>query len=57
MTEKKKINLQEAIKQQLANKKNNLSQGKAKGHAANQPKQMKSQQTKKINNQRKRMGT
>ncbi|MEB1807111.1 MAG: hypothetical protein LPK26_07395 [Bacillaceae bacterium] len=57
MTEKKKINLQEAIKQQLANKKQNLGQGTAKGHTSNQPKKMTSQQTKKINNQRKRMGT
>ncbi|OLO42199.1 hypothetical protein BTR23_02965 [Alkalihalophilus pseudofirmus] len=55
--EKKKINLQEAIKQQLAKKKQNQGQGNLNSQTANQPKKMKSQQTKKINNQRKRMGT
>ncbi|MFV8826248.1 hypothetical protein [Alkalihalobacterium sp. APHAB7] len=55
--EKKKINLQDAIKQQLANKKKNQGQGSINSHSSNQPQKMKSQQTKKINNQRKRMGT
>ncbi|RXI99842.1 hypothetical protein DS745_13245 [Anaerobacillus alkaliphilus] len=55
-TEKKKISLQDAIKQQLANKKaGNSNQGK--GNWTNQTQSMKSQQTKKINNQRKRQGT
>ncbi|WP_209123471.1 hypothetical protein [Alkalihalobacillus sp. BA299] len=57
LTEKKKINLQDAIKQQLANKKKNQGLGNLSTHASSQPKKMKSQQTKKINNQRKRMGT
>lgn len=54
--ERKKISLQEAIKQKLAQKK--LEQSGTK-HAASHMKttqKMKSQQTKKPNNQRKRTG-
>lgn len=52
----KKISLQEAIKQQLANKKNNAA-GNGKGNSfQNQTKQMKSQQTKKTMNTRRKMG-
>lgn len=55
--EKKKISLQEAIKQKLANKKQNQSNRKS---VTNNPQKnapvMKSQQTKKRNNQRKRTG-
>jgi hypothetical protein len=55
--EKKKISLQEAIKQQLANKKNNGENGKAgsKQSTSSSPK-MKSQHTKKPNNQRRKTG-
>ncbi len=53
--EKKKVSLQEAIKQQLANKKENQTTNK-KNKWSNTNQTMKSQQTKKINNQRKRQG-
>ncbi|WP_179295374.1 hypothetical protein [Bacillus sp. FJAT-45350] len=54
-TEKKKVSLQEAIKQKLAEKKQAQAAGKANGWvSSNQT--MKSQQTKKSNNQRKRRG-
>lgn len=52
----KKISLQEAIKQQLANKKQQQSNQKGNSKWSNQNQTMKSQQTKKINNQRKRQG-
>ncbi|WP_227938258.1 hypothetical protein [Alkalihalobacillus deserti] len=52
-TSKKKISLQEAIKQQLARKKNESSSDSNKRNPIQQTK-MKSQQTKKTNNQRKR---
>ncbi|WP_332698672.1 hypothetical protein [Halalkalibacter lacteus] len=55
-TPKKKINLQEAIKQQLEKKKNQASAGKPNNHLNQSTKKMKSQQTKKLNNQRKRTG-
>lgn len=54
----RKVSLAEAMKQKLAQKKQAQAEGnKSKKHqaAGNQPK-MKSQNTKKINNQRKRMG-
>jgi hypothetical protein len=54
-TEKKKVSLQEAIKQQLANKKSQASH-KGNSNWSNTTQSMKSQQTKKINNQRKRQG-
>ncbi|MGV3464187.1 MAG: hypothetical protein ACO1OT_02705 [Heyndrickxia sp.] len=43
---KKKISLQEAMKQQLENKKNQTSVGKGKGNTDLSTKKMKSQQTK-----------
>lgn len=53
--ERKKITLEEAIKQKLASKKQQQSLGRS---AANSVKiqNMKSQQTKKSNNQRRRTG-
>lgn len=56
-TDKKKISLQEAIKQQLANKQAGQTGNSKKGSWSNKTQSMKSQQTKKINNQRKRQGT
>jgi hypothetical protein len=57
MTEKKKISLQEAMKQQLAKKKEAQAVGKQanNGLAANQ--RMQSQQTKKPSNTRRKMGS
>jgi hypothetical protein len=54
-TPKKKISLQEAMKQQLENKKNQTS-GKGKVSADLSTKKMKSQQTKKPSNSRRKMG-
>ncbi|MGP7818070.1 hypothetical protein ACTXGU_13080 [Niallia sp. 01092] len=54
--EKKKISLQEAMKQQLANKKQNAQNGKANVNGNQKMQKLNSQQTKKPNNQRKRMG-
>ncbi|MBJ6361359.1 hypothetical protein ACFOQM_08670 [Paenibacillus sp. GCM10012307] len=54
----RKVSLAEAMKQKLAQKKQaqaDANQQKKHQNAGNQPK-MKSQNTKKINNQRKRMG-
>ncbi|ALC84881.1 hypothetical protein AM499_02930 [Bacillus sp. FJAT-22090] len=53
---KKKMTLQEAVKQKLEEKKNQASGGKSVGNgpAANQ--KMKSQQTKKVSNTRRKMG-
>lgn len=53
---KKKISLQEAMKQQLENKKaqSSNSQGKMNGDLST--KRMKSQQTKKPSNTRRKMG-
>lgn len=56
MSEKKKISLQEAIKQQLENKKGHASQGKGNTTGSQSTKKMKSQQTKKVSNQRRKMG-
>ncbi|HAQ07614.1 MAG TPA: hypothetical protein DCR24_08880 [Bacillus bacterium] len=53
---KKKMSLQEAIKQQLENKKKNEAGGKANANQLDQTKKMKSQQTKKVSNQRRKMG-
>jgi hypothetical protein len=55
-TPQKKISLQEAIKQQLENKKNQSSAGKGKTNADLSTKKMKSQQTKKTSNTRRKMG-
>lgn len=52
----KKISLEEAIKQKLASKKQQQSLGKSKKSHSTPVKNMQSQQTKKINNQRKRTG-
>ncbi|MBM7694405.1 hypothetical protein JOC77_003866 [Peribacillus deserti] len=56
-TSKKKVSLQDAIKQQLANKKNQSSGGKSITSTGQAGKKMKSQQTKKVSNQRRKMGT
>ncbi|WP_445505516.1 hypothetical protein [Niallia sp. 03091] len=53
---KKKISLQEAMKQQLANKKQNAQNGKANLNGNQKMQKLNSQQTKKPNNQRKRTG-
>ncbi|QED46079.1 hypothetical protein [Cytobacillus dafuensis] len=53
---KKKISLQEAMKQQLENKKNQASAGKGKAHGDLSTKKLKSQQTKKTSNTRRKMG-
>jgi len=53
---KKKISLQEAVKQQLENKKNQSTANKGKKHADLSTKKMKSQQTKKTSNTRRKMG-
>jgi hypothetical protein len=53
---KKKINLQEAIRQQLENKKKQSTAGKPMNHLNQSTKKMKSQQTKKQNNQKRRTG-
>lgn len=53
---KKKISLQEAMKQQLANKKNQASAGQGKTNTDLTSKKMKSQQTKKPSNTRRKMG-
>lgn len=54
--EKKKMSLEEAIKQKLASKKQNQTAGKAGSNPVKMTQSMKSQQTKKRNNQRKRTG-
>lgn len=53
---KKKISLQEAMKQQLANKAQQGQGGKASLSGNQKMQKMKSQLTKKPNNQRKLMG-
>ena len=55
-TENKKVSLADQIKQSLVNKKKSLADGKQSGKWANTNQTMKSQQTKKINNQKKRRG-
>ncbi|WP_251552757.1 hypothetical protein [Neobacillus muris] len=55
-TAKKKVSLQEIMKQQLENKKNQNSAGKGKASADLSAKKMKSQQTKKPSNTRRKMG-
>ncbi|HWO96669.1 MAG TPA: hypothetical protein VNM45_10090 [Bacillus sp. (in: firmicutes)] len=54
--EKKKMSLEEAIKQKLANKKQNQAAGRTGTTPVKMTQSMKSQQTKKRNNQRKRTG-
>lgn len=53
---KKKVSLEEAMKQVLANKKQGQAAGKAGSGPVKSTKAMKSQQTKKPNNQRRRTG-
>lgn len=55
-TPKKKISLQEAMKQQLENKKKQASSGKGKANANLPTKKMKSQQAKKTSATRRKMG-
>lgn len=55
-TPKKKISLQEAVMKQLENKKNQTSATKGKKNADLSTKKMKSQQTKKTSNTRRKMG-
>lgn len=55
-TPKKKMSLQEAVKQQLENKKNKASAGNGKMKADLSPQKMKSQQAKKTSNTRRKMG-
>jgi hypothetical protein len=52
----KKISLEEAIRQKLANKKQNQPTGKMSSGPVKNLQTMQSQQTKKRNNQRKRTG-
>lgn len=53
---KKKISLKEAVKQQLEIKKNQSSVNKGKKNVDLSTKKMKSQQTKKTSNTRRKMG-
>jgi len=53
---KKKVSLQELMKQQLANKKNQSSSGKGMGNGSQATQKMKSQQSKKPSNTRRKMG-
>lgn len=55
-TPKKKISLQEAMKQQLENKKNQANSSKGKMNGDQTTKKMKSQLTKKPSNTRRKMG-
>ncbi|MBP1930177.1 hypothetical protein [Ammoniphilus resinae] len=55
-TERRKISLQEAIKQKMENKKLQSASGNPMTNMSNTTHKMKSQQTKKPNNQRKRTG-
>ncbi|MCS0669861.1 hypothetical protein [Cytobacillus firmus] len=54
--DRKKISLKEAMKQQLMNKKQEQAGGKFNNTPVKSAKALKSQQTKKTNNQRKRTG-
>jgi hypothetical protein len=53
---KKKVSLQELMKQQLANKKNQSASGKGNANGSLATQKMKSQQTKKPSNTRRKMG-
>ena len=53
---KKKISLEEAMKKQLENKRNQDTAGKGKMNLDLSTKKMKSQQTKKTSNTRRKMG-
>ncbi|WP_160724800.1 hypothetical protein [Bacillus sp. USDA818B3_A] len=52
----KKVSLQDLMKQQLANKKNQSSSGKGTANGNQATQKMKSQQTKKPSNTRRKMG-
>ncbi|MCA1029633.1 hypothetical protein LCL95_01145 [Bacillus timonensis] len=54
--EKKKISLQEAMKQKLAAQKQEKANDKGGFNGSTDTKKLKSQQTKKISNQRRKMG-
>lgn len=54
---KKKMTLKEAMQKQLEAKKNLSSDNNAKGNAGQSGKKMQSQQTKKVSNTRRKMGT
>jgi hypothetical protein len=54
--EPKKMSLQEAMMQKLASKKQGQAAGKSNAAFSTETKGMKSQQTKKANNQRRRTG-
>ncbi|WHY74250.1 hypothetical protein [Fictibacillus enclensis] len=56
MSSEKKLNFQEAVKQRLAEKKQQQANGKFSTNPVKSTKQMKSQQTKKANNQHRRTG-
>lgn len=56
MTEKKKLSLQELMKQQLENKKNQNAAGKTNAAGDTSTKKLKSQQAKKASNTRRKMG-
>lgn len=55
-TEKKKLSLQELVKQQLEAKKNNAGTGKNNLKGDTSTKKMKSQQSKPTSNTRRKMG-
>ncbi|HSP23244.1 MAG TPA: hypothetical protein VLQ20_13055 [Planococcus sp. (in: firmicutes)] len=52
----KKVSLQEAVKRQLEAKKNQEANSKGGNGASKEEKKMKSQQTKKVSNTRRKMG-
>lgn len=52
----KKVSLQDAVKRQLEAKKNQAANKKGGSGASLEAKKMKSQQTKKVNNTRRKMG-
>ncbi|MBA9027088.1 hypothetical protein [Peribacillus huizhouensis] len=55
-TQKKKMSLQDAIKQQLEAKKNQGTKGQTNKNGLQTGQKMKSQQTKKVSNTRRKMG-
>jgi|GEM_PF-523209 len=54
---KKKMTLKEAMQQQLEAKKNQSAGNNVKGNSTQSAKKMQSQQTKKVSNTRRKMGT
>lgn len=54
--EKKKVSLQDLVKQQLANKKQNQTNNNKAGNAKGSNQRMQSQQTKKPSNTRRKLG-